>query len=94
MPVNDLGFVKPVDGPDESVVITVADAAYRRLNPSFKQSFRIFYRDVLAAPVAVMDQAAAMQGPPVMQSLLQRIKHEPRMRLWLWSAFSHPVRGG
>ncbi len=27
-----------------------------------------------------MDQAAAMQGPPVMQSLLQRIKHEPRMR--------------
>jgi hypothetical protein len=27
-----------------------------------------------------MDQAAAMQGPPVMQSLLQRIKHEPGMR--------------
>jgi hypothetical protein len=31
----------------------------------------------LAAPVAMMDQAAAMQGPPVMQSLLQSIKHEP-----------------
>jgi hypothetical protein len=28
----------------------------------------------------VMDQAAAIQGPPVMQSLLQRIKHEPRDR--------------
>ena len=27
----------------------------------------------------MMDQAAAMQGPPVMQSLLQRIKHKPRM---------------
>ena len=78
--VNDLCLVKPVDGLGERVVVTVADAADGRLNPGLKQPFRIFYRDILAAPVAVMDQAAAMQGPPVMQSLLQRIKHEPRMR--------------
>ena len=35
---------------------------------------RILYRE-LGLPMA-----AAMQGPPVMQSLLQRIKHERRMR--------------
>ena len=44
------------------------------------QNFLVFVRIVLAAPVAVLDQAAAMQGPPVMQSLLQRVKHKPRMR--------------
>jgi hypothetical protein len=78
--VNDLGFVKPVDGLGERVVIAIADTADRRLNPGFKQPFRILNGYILAAPVAVMDQAAAMQGPPVMQSLLQRIKHEPGMR--------------
>ena len=78
--MNDLGFVKPVDGLGERVVIAVADTADRRLNPGLKQPFRILNGYILAAPVAVMDQAAAMQGPPVMQSLLQRIKHEPRMR--------------
>ncbi len=68
------------DGLGERVVIAVADTADRRLNPGFKQPFRILNGYILAAPVAVMDQAAAMQGPPVVQSLLQRIKHEPRMR--------------
>lgn len=32
---------------------------------------------MLATPAAVMDQAAAMQGPPFMQGMLQRIKHNP-----------------
>jgi hypothetical protein len=53
--VNNLGFVKPVDGLGERVVIAIADAADRRFNPGLKQPFRIFYRDILAAPVAVMD---------------------------------------
>ena len=78
--MNDLGFVKPVDGLGERVVIAVADAADIGFNPGLKQPFRILYRDILAASVAVVDQAAAIQGPPVMQSLLQRIKHEPGMR--------------
>ncbi len=63
-----------------SAAVAIADTADRRLNPGLKQPFRILNGYILAAPVAVMDQAAAMQGPPVMQSLLQRIKHEPRMR--------------
>jgi hypothetical protein len=41
-----------------------------------------------------MDQAAAMQGPPVMQSLLQRIKHEPRMRRTADTPVDDPARKG
>jgi len=41
-----------------------------------------------------MDQAAAMQGPPVMQSLLQRIKHEPRMRRTADTPADNPARKG
>jgi len=37
-------------------------------------------RDILAAAVAVMDQPAAMNWPPVVQSLLQGIKNEAGMR--------------
>ena len=78
--MNELGCVKPLDGLGECIVTARAKTANRRFNPGFRLSFLIFYRDILAAPVAMMDQAAAMQGPPVMQSLLQRIKHEPRTR--------------
>jgi hypothetical protein len=41
-----------------------------------------------------MDQAAAMQGPPVMQSLLQRIKHKPRMRRAADAPADNPARKG
>jgi hypothetical protein len=34
----------------------------------------------LAASVAVMHQPTAMQRPPVMQSLVQRVEHEARVR--------------
>ena len=90
--MNDLGLVKPVDGLGERVVVAIADAAHRRLNPGLKKPFRIFYRDILAAPVAVMDQAAAMQGPPVMRSLLQRIKYEPHMRRTADTPANDPAR--
>ena len=72
--VNEVSCVKPLDGLG---VCIVADAADRAFDPGLKQPFLICYRDTSAAPVAVMSQAAAMQAPPVKQSLLQRIKHEP-----------------
>jgi len=34
----------------------------------------------LAATIAVMDQAAPMQRPPLVQRLFQRIEHKARMR--------------
>jgi len=58
--VNELGCVKPLDGLGECIVTARAETANRRFNPGFRLSFLIFYRDILAAPVAVMDQAAAM----------------------------------
>ena len=41
---------------------------------------RCIDRDVLAAPIAMVDELAAMDWPPIMQGLLQRIEHEAGMR--------------
>ena len=79
-PMDDLGLVEAVDRFGESVVVGVADAADRRLDAGLGQALGVFDRDVLAAPVAVMDEAAAMDGPPIMERLFQRIEHEARMR--------------
>src|SRR5258708_26262946 len=77
--MDDLGLVKTVDRLGESIVITVADAAHRRLDARLHQPLGILDRDVLAASVAVMCEPAAMGGPPIMEGLLQRIEHEARM---------------
>jgi hypothetical protein len=55
------------------------ETADRRLDPGFKQPFRILNGYVLAATFALLDQATPMQWPSFMQSLLQRIKHKPRI---------------
>jgi hypothetical protein len=34
----------------------------------------------LAAPIAVMHESAAMDGPPIVQRLLQRVEDEARLR--------------
>ena len=77
--MNDLGLVETVDRLGESIVITVADAAHRRLDARLHQPLSVLDRDVLAAAVAVMYEPAAMGGPPIMEGLLQRIEHEARM---------------
>jgi hypothetical protein len=74
--MNDLGFVETVDGFGESIVVAVADAAYRRLDTRFRQALGLFDRDLWADPVAVMHEPVAMHGPPVMQGLFQRIENE------------------
>jgi hypothetical protein len=42
--------------------------------------FRIFDRDVLHAAVAVVHEAAAVNGPAFEQRLLERVQDESRMR--------------
>ena len=79
-PMDDLGLVEAVDRFGEGVVVAVADAADRRLDAGLGQALGVFDRDVLAASVAVMDEPAAMHGPPLVERLLQRIEHEARMR--------------
>lgn len=74
--MSDLGLLKFVGGLGQSTVVAVADAAHQRPDTSIGQAFSILDRDILAASIAVMGQPAAMKGPSVVQSLLQRIEHE------------------
>ena len=77
--MDDLGLVETVDRLGESIVITVADAADRRLDARLRQPLGVLDRDVLAAAIAVVHEPAAMDGPPIMEGLLQRIEHEARV---------------
>src|SRR3981081_1875048 len=45
--MDDLGLVETVDRLGESIVITVADAAHRRLHARLQQQLGILHRDVL-----------------------------------------------
>src|SRR5947207_15944874 len=74
--MDDLGLVEAVDGLGQRVVVAVADAAHGWLDTGFCQAFSVFDRHVLASPVAVVHQPGAMDRPPFMQSLLQRVEHE------------------
>jgi hypothetical protein len=71
-----LGLVETVDGFGEGIVVGIADAADRRLYACFSQARGVFDRDVLAAPVAMVHEPDAMDWPPIMQGLLQRVEHE------------------
>src|SRR5258706_12931091 len=75
-PVDQLGLVKTVDGFGEGIVIGISDAADRRLYACFSQALGVFDRDVLAAPVAMVHEPAAMDRPSIMQGLLQCVEHE------------------
>ena len=78
-PMDDLGLVETVDRFGECVVVAVSDATNRRLHAGLRQALGVFDRDVLAAPVAYVHEPAAMDGPPVMQRLLQCVEHEAGM---------------
>jgi len=61
-PMDDTGLVEPVDGLGERVVIAVADAANRGLDAGFPKPPGLANGDVLAATIAVMDQASRCSG--------------------------------
>ena len=79
-PVDHLGLVKAIDRFGQSIVIAVADASDRWFNAGLGKALGVFDRDILAATIAVMDQPAAMNWPPVVQSLLEGIEHKAGMR--------------
>ena len=79
-PMDDLGLVEAVDRLGQSIVVAVADAADRRLDPGLGEALGVLDRHVLAAAVAMMDEAAAMNRPPIVKRLLQGIQHEAGMR--------------
>src|SRR5690606_31605980 len=63
----------------ESIVVGIADTADRRLDASFSQALGVLDGYVLTASVAVVYEPAAMDRPPIVQGLLQRIEHEARV---------------
>lgn len=64
-PMDHFGFVEAVDGFGESVVLGISDTADRRLDGCFSQALGILDRDVLAAPVAMLHESAAMSRSPI-----------------------------
>src|SRR3984957_9124316 len=69
-------LVETVDGFGEGIVVGIPDAADRRLYACFSQALGVFDRDVLTASVAMVHEPAAMDRPPIMQGLLQRVEYE------------------
>jgi len=78
--VDDLGLVEAADGLREGVVLTVADAADGGIDAGLDQTLSIVNGNVLAAPVAMMNQAALMGRAALMDGLLEGIQHEFRPR--------------
>lgn len=56
----DLGLAKTVDRLGQGIVIAVVDVAHRWLDPGLGKALGILDRHVLAAAIAVVDQAATM----------------------------------
>jgi hypothetical protein len=79
VPMDDLGLVEAVDRFGESIVVAVADAADGGLDAGLRQALGVLDRDVLGCRGRCDAQAAAMDGPPIMESLLQHIKHKARV---------------
>jgi len=73
--MDDLGLVEAVDGLGQGVVIAVADTADRRLDAGLGEALRVLDRQVLAAAIAVMDEAAAV-WPAFVNRLFQGIQDE------------------
>ena len=78
-PMDHLGLVEAVDCLGEGVVVGVADAADGRLDPGLGKPLGVFDRQILAAAVAVMDEAALMSRPAVMNGLFEGIEDEAGM---------------
>jgi len=66
--MDHLGFVEAVDGFGEGIVVAVPDAANRRLDARLGEPLGIFDRGVLHPAITMMDEAAAPDGPALVQA--------------------------
>jgi len=74
--MDDLCLVEPVDGLCERIVVAVTETADGWLDTRFCKAFCVFDRDILAAPVTVMDKATTICRIAVMQGLFKGIQHK------------------
>lgn len=78
--MDGLGLVKTVDHLGQGVVTAVANNADRWFNPSLGEALGVLDRDILASTVTVVNQAATVNRPSIMNRLLQSIENKARMR--------------
>lgn len=74
--MDQLDSVKTVDRLGERIVIQVPNAADRWFDASFGQTLGIANGQVLPAAVRMMDQAALLHSPPIMQGLFESIENK------------------
>jgi hypothetical protein len=75
---DDLSLEQADDGLCEGVVVAVADAPDRGLDPGLQEPFGVPDADVLPAPVAMMGQAT-LRRTTVVQGLFQGVEDKARM---------------
>ena len=78
--MDDLGLLKAIDRLAQGAVAAVANAPYRRLDPSFGKALGIFHRDILAAAVALLEQAITMERPAIMNAFRPTLTTQRRKR--------------
>ena len=70
-PVNHFGLVQADDGFRECVIVRIARAADRRLDPRVREALSVSNRQVLQAAVTVMDQRLGAGERTVVERLRQ-----------------------
>ena len=69
--MDDLGFVEPIDGLSQRIVVRVTHTADGGIEPSLSQSLGVANRQILTAPVTVVNDTFWLASCP--QRLLQCI---------------------
>ena len=81
---NHLGLVQADDRLGQRIVVGIADAAHRRLNPGLSQTLGVANRQVLGATVAVMHQSALIAHRAVIERLLERVQGKLGVLGYCW----------
>ncbi len=76
-----LGFEQAVHRSGESILAAVAGAAHGGVNARLGQTLDVAQRETVRSPVAVMREAAALDGLAFAQRLLQRVERNAGMSL-------------
>jgi hypothetical protein len=76
---DDRGLVEAGDGFGQGIVVAVAAAADRRLNAGLGETIGVLYGNVLGPMVAVVNEAAALDRPAVVERRLPSVQDETGM---------------
>ena len=71
--MDQFGLVAPVNGLGQGVIVAVALTTHSRLYAGFCKTLAVADRDILQAPVAMVDQGVGLMRE---QCLLQRVDHK------------------